>query len=89
VRENKGISVNFFHTSETIQSMILASSMLQTRKDGYSEHFNFVIFFGYVAFVCILSLYAINMGVANLFTNLLFLVFSDFVFVLFDVFFFV
>jgi len=52
-----------------IQSMILASSMLQIRRHDYSGDLNIVICLG----ICTLSFYAINMHVVSLFTDLFFL----------------
>lgn len=65
--------------------MALTSSTLQTRRLMYSEHFNFVIFIGFVTFVDILSLYVINVGVVNLFTYSFFSVYNDFEFILQDI----
>jgi hypothetical protein len=59
------------------QSMTLASSTLQTRRHGYSEHFKFVIFVGFVTIVDSLPLYAINVDAVSLFTDSSFSVFSD------------
>ncbi|PNY06864.1 hypothetical protein L195_g003344, partial [Trifolium pratense] len=43
-----------------IRSMTLESSTLQTWRHAYSEHFNFVIFAGFVTFVGIMSLYVLT-----------------------------
>ena len=59
------------------QSMTLASSTLQTRRHRYSEHFKFGIFVGFVIFVGILPLYAINVDAVSLFAVSSFSVFSD------------
>jgi hypothetical protein len=47
------------------------------RRHGYSEHFMFVIFVGFVTIVDILPLYAINVDAVSLFTDSSFLVFSN------------
>jgi hypothetical protein len=57
-----------------VDSMILASSMLQIRRHGYSRHFNF--FISIVGFV-IRSFYAINSGVVSLFVYSSFFIFSE------------
>jgi hypothetical protein len=59
------------------RSMTLAPSTLQTRRHRYSEHFKFVIFVGFVTFVGILPLYAINVDAVSLFAVSSFSVFSD------------
>lgn len=59
---------------------------LQTRIHEYFEHFNFVIFVDFITFIGILSLYVINVGVVNLFADSSFLIYNNFKFILFDVF---
>ncbi|KAK2442487.1 hypothetical protein QL285_013679 [Trifolium repens] len=63
-----------------IQTMILALSTLQIWKHEYFRHYSFIIFVG------ILPLYVINLDAVSLFTDSSFTVFSDFEFVLYDVF---
>jgi hypothetical protein len=45
---------------------------LQNRRHEYFEHFNFVIIVGFVTFVCIFLLHAINMDDVSMFTDSLF-----------------